>query len=125
MKYLSDYVKDAQTAVLEKYGVFFAFSNEQFAEKKKDGIKYVSVGMGMIVPKENVEMVLKALKKVTKDGIALDIEENGHEAIIKRELNNYECQYTGDIDIVVKALKDYGITYDQVLAVFRSVGGVQ
>ena len=125
MKHLSDYIKDAQTAVLEKYGVFFAFSDQQFAENKKEGIKYVHVAAGMIVQKDNVEAVLKALKKVTKDGIALDIKENGHEAIIKRELNNYECHYTNDIDIVVKVLKSYGITYDQVLNVFRATGGVQ
>ncbi len=125
MKSLSDYVKDAQTAVIEKYGAFFAFSDEQFAKQKKDGIKYVSVGGGMIVPKENVNALYKELNEIVKRGIQQDIEENGIDAIIKRELNNYECQYTGDIEIVVKALKDYGIAYDQVLVVFRSVGGVQ
>lgn len=75
--------------------------------------------------KENVNALYKELNEIVKRGIQQDIEENGIDAIIKRELNNYECQYTGDIEIVVKALKDYGITYDQVLVVFRSVGGVQ
>lgn len=119
MKYLSDYVQDAQTAIFEKYGVFFAFNNQQFAEKKQEGVKYVSVGMGMIVPKDNVDTVFKALKKVTKEGIALDIQENGYEAIIKRELSNHECYYTGCVDDAVKSLKRYGISREQIIAVFN------
>lgn len=119
MKRLSDYIKDAQTAILEEYGVFFAFSDEQFAEKKKEGIKYISAGMGMIIPKDNVDAVINALDKVTKEGIALDIQENGYEAIIKRELSNYECYYTGDIDDAVNPLKQYGIKHEQIMAVFK------
>ena len=34
-------------------GAFFAFSNEQVDEQKQEGVKYVSLGAGMICPKEN------------------------------------------------------------------------
>ena len=50
-----------------------------------------------------------------------DIEENGIEKIIKRELGNYECYYTGEIEDAVEALEDYGITHEQVSNVFRGI----
>lgn len=44
MKYLSHYIQDAQTALFNKTGAFFAFSQEQFNDAKKDGITYVALG---------------------------------------------------------------------------------
>jgi len=125
MKHLSDYMQEKHTALFDKYGVFFAFSEKQVLEARKEGVQYVNVGAGMIVPKEHVKVVHDTLEQIYQDGIKQDIAENGIDAIIKRELNNYECHYTNDIDIVVKVLKSYGITYDQVLNVFRATGGVQ
>ena len=49
----------------------------------------------------------------------MTIAENGLVAIIKRELSNYECYYTGEIEDAVDTLEDYGITYEQVLKVFK------
>jgi hypothetical protein len=40
MKYLTDYTQEAQTKLFEEKGVFFAFSNKQFEEQRKEGIKY-------------------------------------------------------------------------------------
>jgi len=120
MKYLSDYMNDKQSALFEEYGVFFAFSREQFLEARKEGIKYVNVGAGMIVPKEHVEVVMKSLDEIYQNGIKQDIAENGIDAIIKRELGNYECYYTGDISDAVEALEDYGISRDQVEKIFKN-----
>jgi len=120
MKYLSDYMNDKQSALFNQYGVFFAFSREQFLEAQKEGIKYVNVGAGMIVPKEHVKVVHETLEQIYQDGIKQDIAENGIYAIIKRELGNYECYYTGDISDAVEALEDYGITLEQVSLVFRN-----
>lgn len=121
MKYLSDYMNDKQSALFDQYGVFFAFSQEQFLAARKEGVKHVDVGAGMIVPKEHVKIVHDTLEQIYQDGIKQDLEENGKEAIIKRELNNYECYYTGDIGNAFEALEDYGITYDDVMAVYKGV----
>lgn len=118
MKYLSDYMSDAQTASLDKHGAFFAFGKKQFDEKAVEGVKYVQTGSGMIVPKENVETLMAELEKIYDDAIAQDISENGIDGIISRELGNYECDYTGNIDDAVEALENYGITREQVKAIF-------
>lgn len=119
MKYLSDYTNNATTEAMEKYGAFFAFSASQFNEKRVEGVLYVQDGSGMIAPKEKYKNLVEELNKIHEEGIKQDIEENGLLKIIKRELGNYECYYTGEIEDAVDALKDYGITYEQVLRVFQ------
>lgn len=42
MKYLSDYTNVAKTELFKEKGVFFAFSQEQFDEQKKEGITYTT-----------------------------------------------------------------------------------
>ena len=119
MKYLNDYTNEATTVLLENTGAFFAFSNQQFDEKKIDGVKYVNAGAGLIVPIENVDALIEGLKQITTEGIAKDKAENGDNAIIARELANHECYYTGDIDGAVSALENYGYTTEQILDVFK------
>ena len=120
MKSLTNYVEDKQTALFDEYGVFFAFSVAQFQEKCQAGVRYVDTGAGMLIPKEHADTVIEKLGAIHAEGIAQDLAENGREAIIKRELANYECGYTGEIDSCVDALEDYpGITADDVRTVFR------
>ena len=119
MRYLSDIVGDAQTAIFNKYGVFFAFSQEQKDERKQEGVTYVHAGRGMMVPKEHIEAVIKEMGEVWENGIKTDIEEHGKDRIILRELCNYECFYTGDIEDCVHALKEYGYTVEDILTVYR------
>ena len=114
MKYLSDYMQEAQSEAFAELGVFFAFSDKQFDEQKVEGVRYASVGSGMIVPRDNVEVLVERLKSIATAAIAQDISENGIDAIIDRELGNYECYYTGDYSDAVDALVRYGITADQV-----------
>ena len=121
MKYLSDYTQEHLTKAFEKHGAFFAFSKSQFDEKKLEGIKYVSDGTGMLVPKENYNALIEVIEEIHRNGIKQDIEENGIESIIKRELSNYECNYTGEIEDAVDALEDYGITYEQVKNVYKGL----
>lgn len=121
MKYLSDYTQEHLTKAFEKHGAFFAFSKSQFDENKVEGVRYVSDGTGMIIPKENYKALSEEIDEIHKNGIKQDIEENGIVAIIKRELANYECDYTGEIEDAVDALADYGITYEQVLNVFKGI----
>lgn len=119
MKYLNDYTEDQITKVMDQHGAFFAFSNQQFDEKKKDGVKYISCGAGLICPKENAVQLLKDINDVGEKGIQQDVGENGREAIIKRELANHEAYYTGDVDSTVDALEGYGITREEIVTVYR------
>ena len=63
MKYLSDYMNDKQSALFDQYGVFFAFSQEQFLAARKEGVKYVDVPLivgvkpNEVVPYENIPSV--------------------------------------------------------------------
>ncbi len=109
MKFLQEYIEAEQTKVFKKYGSFFAFSKKQFEEQKKDGIKYVSLNNGMIVPVKNAKELTEELKLIYENGIKKDIEENGISAIIQRELGNHEAQITMDIADTVEALEGYSI----------------
>ncbi|ENM5760126.1 hypothetical protein ACQ902_003913 [Vibrio mimicus] len=121
MKSLIHYTQDKQTELFNQIGAFFAFSNEQFNEAKKEGVRYVNFGAGLIAPNENAKMLLQQLEKINAEGIAQDIAENGKQAIIRRELFNYECFYTGDICNCVDALQDYGYSYDDIYQVYRHI----
>ena len=118
MKYLSDYMNDKQSVLFSETGTFFAFSNKQYKEKAKSDVAYVSLGSGMITPKDNANKVIEQLHKIYHDAIKEDLEENGEEAIIIRELENHECWYVGNIEDAVEKLKDYPITEDDINHVF-------
>ena len=107
MKYLSDYMNEKQTAAFEKAGAFFAFGNEQFAEKRKEGVDYVNMGAGLICPKENANKLHEELKTIYIEAIKEDVAENGAKAIIEREYFNHETQITGDNSGVIDLMEDY------------------
>lgn len=53
---------DAQSKVFDKYGAFFAFSNEKFNEQKREGVTYASMGnSGLIAPKGTGKQIIKEL----------------------------------------------------------------
>ena len=119
MKCLSDYTEEKITNLLNKYNGFFAFSQKQFNEAKKEGLKYVDRGAGLIHEAGRSKEFDKEYDLIIKDAIKLDIKENGKEAIIERELCNHECYYTGDITNAVDKLEDYNITHNEILTEFR------
>jgi hypothetical protein len=114
MKYLSHYTEQGQTELFNSLGAFFAFSQSQLDEAKKEGVTYVSMGSGLICPKDNAKELMLGLESNHAQGIAADIAENGIEAIIQRELGNHEAQITGDLDDTMRALEGYGVTEAQV-----------
>lgn len=119
MKYLSDYVEKAQTAAFEKAGAFFAFSNKQLEGKVKKGVKYVNMGIGLICPKDTADQLFKDLESINKGGIKKDLKENGVKGVIKRELYNHECFYTGSVEDAVDKLESYGISREEVIEVYK------
>lgn len=52
--------------VLDDNQAFFAFSTKQFEEAKKPDIKYVSMGAGLICPKENARKLNTELNEAIK-----------------------------------------------------------
>ena len=120
MKYLSDYTNVKQTKLWNDNGAFFAFGDKQLDEKKQEGVAYVSLGMGLIAPKENASKIIEGLESIYTEGIQQDISDNGITAIIHRELSNHEAQITNDISDTVEALEFYGITRAQVRAEYPS-----
>ena len=119
MKYLSDYMEEKQTALFNRTGTFFAFSQKQFEEGRKEDIKYVNLGQGMLSPVENYIEVIEALKKIYKDAIKQDLKENGKDKIILRELENHEAFYVGNIEDTIHKLEDYPITKNQIKKIYQ------
>ena len=46
---------------MKKYGAFFAFGNAQFDEQRKEGVKYASLGAGLICPVDTYRELCKEL----------------------------------------------------------------
>ena len=94
---------------MEKYGVFFAFSNEQFQKNKtplKEGDKYLDLGSGTFIPKSNYEAFDKEIDEIDAT-INKKIKANKlEEKEILYELENHEAFYTYDISDVVDLFED-------------------
>ena len=80
---------------------------EQATEKRKEGIQYVSLGAGLVCPKDNAKQLWKELGEITVTGVKKDVEENGAANIMRREYFNHECQITMDTSRAVAALDLY------------------
>ena len=120
MKYLSDYMEAKQTALFNRTGTIFAFSNKQFDEQAIKGKKYSRIGQGMLTQKGNEMKVIKTLEKIYQQAIVQDIKENGIKGVIQRELENYEVYYTNDLEPAMEALKDYPeITQKDIIKVYQ------
>jgi len=119
MKFLQDYQEQKQTKLLKITGSFFAYTPEQFKEQKKEGMKYVNMGNGLICESDHVQELIIGLDKIHTEAIHQDIIENTIDGIIERELYNHEAFYTGDIKATLNALKGYHITKEQVNKVYN------
>jgi hypothetical protein len=113
--------------LFKKCGVFFAFSNEQFAKNKtplKEGEKYISIGAGGYMPKGNYDAFVEGLKEIKKFGKKKVEENNLAETEILYELNNHESFYTGDYSDVVDMFKGT-YTEEQIRNVYNKHIGSQ
>jgi hypothetical protein len=120
MKYLSDYMEAKQTALFNRTGTIFAFSDKQFEEQAIKGKKYSRIGQGMLTQKGNEMKVIESLEKIYQQAIIQDIKENGIKGVIQRELENYEVYYTNDLEPAMEALKDYPeITQQDIIKVYH------
>ena len=119
MKYLSEYMEDKQTEAFNHAGAFFAFSKNQLEENQVEGIDYCHLSSGLICPKDKASWLVDEISIIAENAIKQDIEENGIEGIIKRELSNHEAYYSYDIDATCEKLSDYpGITRKMIKEIF-------
>jgi hypothetical protein len=116
---LSELMQDRQTKLFDDTGAFFAFGTKQFNEKKVEGVRYVDAGGGLICPTKHYERLATELELIHSEAMKEDLELNGREGIIRRELSNHEAYYTMDIDQTFDAIKCYGITEEEILKVFN------
>lgn len=117
-------VEEKQTDLFNKNLAFFAFSDSQVEEARArlnivDGTQLVSLGAGLIAPRSNVPAIAKGLKLIQAEKKLMIKEKLDMVKVILYELNNYECFYTGDISEAVEVLSAYGVTHDEVLAVYK------
>ena len=107
------------TAISNKYGVFYAFSKEQFDKKiNRDLIPYSRLGHGGFIPKVNAKKYIEeenSLWSWKKDYLLNTI---GKKELIQYELGNHEAQL-GGIESTVDALEGYGITREEVQAEYK------
>lgn len=109
--------------VLERNKVFFAFSELQLVEglatinEKRENV--TSLGSGAILPKENVTKYLDEMLEIS-GWFNNEVKKLNVNEVIRYELNNYECYYTGDIEDAMGVLKNYGLTREQVSTVFHN-----
>ncbi|MBE0471188.1 MAG: hypothetical protein IBX55_16970 [Methyloprofundus sp.] len=104
--------------ILESHGAFFAFSLKQFDPKASPDVKYVDMGGGLLCPKDKVESLTEAFEVEVKRAASERLEKEGKRGIIWYELGNHEAQITGDITDTVEAVEVYGITAEEVRAVW-------
>ena len=107
-----------QTEIFDKYGIFFAFSNEQFEKAMKPDVKYVSLGAGMYAQKDNYKIAVEALDALHAQHVKDELAEKGKKKLIHEELANHEAQITYSIDDTFDALESYGITREEIQAEF-------
>ena len=105
---------DRMTKCFDKYGIFFAFSNEQLERglKKldlKEGEKVSNLGAGMICRTALVEEFVEVFDKLCNENIERVKQKAGVHNIIRYELSNHECYYTGSTEDAVDKLAGYDI----------------
>lgn len=86
--------------------IFFAFSNEQFAQNKtslQEGEKYISIGAGGYMPKLQYQNFSEGMKGINSWKKAeMKKEKQIKIDAIKYELANYECFLTHDLTDVFR-----------------------
>lgn len=110
--------ENRQSILFKKVGLFWAFSNEQFAKNKtplKEGEKYVSIGAGGYMPKSGLPIFVAGMKEINHWFKEATKEEKIRKALIRYELNNHEATYTGEIEPTLDALGE-GFTPEEVQA---------
>jgi len=55
------------SSIIKEYGAFWAFGNKQLEEQKKEGIRYMSLGAGLVCPVDHAKKLVDDLATATKE----------------------------------------------------------
>ncbi len=102
--------------IMSEHGAFFAFSEQQFKEKKQFGIEYVDVFFGMLAPKSEAQAIIDKLQLLSKERKEWTLANNTKESIIWYELANHECQIVGSYNEIIGLLSEYDIIEEEIKA---------
>jgi hypothetical protein len=105
--------EDLSKEIFDEIGVIFAFSNEQFDRQKKENTVYVSLGGGLILPKENVKTFIEKTEELGQYFCNLVTKECDPIDVIVYELGNYEYCITYDLSDTKEALENFNFSEDQ------------
>lgn len=120
-KEIQHVIDNLLSEVFKKYNVFFAFSEAQVQEQKQPGIKYsYSSDLNMFFNSETPGNIFEEMTAAVDKAREIDKQQNSKEAIILRELLNYECFYTGNPSDAITLLEEYNYTKKEVLEVFNN-----
>lgn len=112
--------QDKYNQLITDCSMFFAFSNDQFAENKtplEPGEKYISIGAGGYMPKSKLQKWIDGSKEIEQWHKAEVKANNLRKNHIIDELENHEAFYTYEIEDTLTALgNDY--TEEEVKKVF-------
>ena len=111
------------SALNEKHGAFFAFSDKQIAEQANDELEYCQYDYGGLVGPVGGGASYRAEADALFDAFTLNVRENvDRTAFIKYELSNLECYVTYDIQEVLILASHYwpDTTEDDVMAIFNA-----
>lgn len=114
METTRDYTNQLIDELFELHGAFFAIGDKQIKEQADPAIKYVSLGSGIICPKDNAQALAKGMKNINKLTVIRDLWLNSPEFIIEREFYNYETQIAMDTADLIESLSDYKKYYPEL-----------
>ena len=114
MKHQSDYIETPRQKLFKKCGAFYAFSNKQFEEKREPNTKYIHLGHGLLVRKQDRDQLLDGLEQIQSKAIKQDLKDHTKKEIIWRELANHECHYDGELQPIYDKLLLYPITKEEI-----------
>lgn len=117
--------------IMRRNKAFFAFSESQLAEgMAENGItdrdSLVSLGAGLIAPRENAKALLDELDALIQEGNRLELERHTPREILLREMANYELQYSYDgldDENFRGAIAGYEFSEDEIRAAYEEFCG--
>ena len=93
MQGLASTLETGMSKLFDKYGAFFAFGSEQFNERKQEGVKYISDGTGLLIPKDNYDAFVKEYNNLKAEAVAEHVAKYAADQIIRYEYFNHEQHY--------------------------------
>src|SRR5690606_17950952 len=95
------------TELFKNNGAFFAYSNKQFNEQKKEGIQYINILAGLMAPKDKAKFILSEMERLYDESVIEHVKNETAEKIISYEYFNHETQLTGETNSIVDLFTEY------------------